>query len=71
MMGKSLYQNKLVKFRKNLFSLMVGLSIKEVEMFLIYETLEVCDGNKTKAAKLLGITDKTLRNKLNEYDEES
>jgi DNA-binding protein Fis len=66
-MTQVLYNKKTEKLQKNLFSLMVGMTIKDAEMFLIYETLDACDGNKTKASKLLGITDRTLRNKLNEY----
>jgi hypothetical protein len=36
-------------------------------MALIHKTLENTDGNKTKAAVILDITPRTLRNKLNKY----
>ncbi|MFY8350485.1 sigma-54-dependent transcriptional regulator [Pseudoalteromonas sp. SSM20] len=47
----------------------VGKTIEEVEKELIYKTLESVAGNKTLAAKLLGISTKTLYNRLNAYDE--
>ena len=42
-------------------------SLKNMEMDLIMKTLNDTDGNKTKAAKLLGVSVRTIRNKLNEY----
>ena len=45
----------------------VGMSMKEAEKKLIFETLRETGGNRTKAAKILGISIRTLRNKLNEY----
>ncbi|MEC7785560.1 MAG: helix-turn-helix domain-containing protein, partial [Nitrospinota bacterium] len=38
-----------------------------MEKELILQTLEEVNGNKTKAADSLGISIRTLRNKLNEY----
>jgi DNA-binding NtrC family response regulator len=43
---------------------LVGRTIKEVEDSLIRETLIVCGGNRTKAAKILGVTTRTLYNRL-------
>lgn len=40
-------------------------SIKDMEMDLIMKTLEDTNGNKTRAAKLLGVSVRTIRNKLN------
>ena len=42
-----------------------GKSLREIEMETIYATLEACEGNKTATAKQLGISLKTLYNKLN------
>ncbi len=42
-----------------------GKSLREIEMETIYATLDSCGGNKTAAAKQLGISLKTLYNKLN------
>lgn len=46
-----------------------GVTIAEMERDLILKTLDDTGGNRTKAADLLGITVRTLRNKLNEYRE--
>ncbi|MFH0925112.1 MAG: sigma-54 dependent transcriptional regulator [bacterium] len=45
----------------------VGTSLPEMERQLILKTLEKVEGNRTHAAKILGISIRTLRNKLNEY----
>jgi two-component system NtrC family response regulator len=42
-----------------------GKSLREIEMESIWAALEACDGNKTAAAQQLGISLKTLYNKLN------
>ena len=44
-----------------------GRTVHEVEKSLILETLRETDNNRTQAAKLLGISIRTLRNKLSEY----
>lgn len=43
-------------------------SLEEVEKAYIIHALDVLNGNKMKAAKALGITIKTLYNKLHQYD---
>jgi DNA-binding NtrC family response regulator len=45
----------------------VGLSIDNAEKMLILKTLRAHAGNKTKTAEILGISTRTLRNKLQEY----
>ncbi len=47
---------------------LVGQTVAEVEQGLILDTLDHCLGNRTHAARILGISIRTLRNKLNEYD---
>lgn len=49
---------------------MVGRTVAEVERELILDTLDHCLGNRTHAANILGISIRTLRNKLNQYAEE-
>ncbi len=44
-------------------------TIYDMERELIFQTLEEMDGNKTRTAETLGISIRTLRNKLNEYKE--
>lgn len=46
---------------------LVGRRMDEVERDLILETLGRCLGNRTRAAEILGISIRTLRNKLAEY----
>jgi two-component system, response regulator FlrC len=46
---------------------MVGRTVADVERDLIIETLQHCLGNRTHAANILGISIRTLRNKLKEY----
>jgi DNA-binding NtrC family response regulator len=46
---------------------LVGRTVADVERDLILETLKHCFGNRTHAANILGISIRTLRNKLNEY----
>jgi DNA-binding NtrC family response regulator len=46
----------------------VGMSIEDVEKLLISRTLERNQGNKPKTAEILGISLKTLYNKLERYD---
>ncbi|MBL6458491.1 sigma-54-dependent Fis family transcriptional regulator [Belnapia sp. T6] len=46
---------------------LVGRKVEEVERDLILETLTHCLGNRTRAAEILGISIRTLRNKLHDY----
>ncbi len=46
---------------------LVGRTVADVERDLIIDTLKHCLGNRTHAANILGISIRTLRNKLNEY----
>ncbi|MBP9752574.1 MAG: sigma-54-dependent Fis family transcriptional regulator [Proteobacteria bacterium] len=50
-------------------SLIVGRTVESVEQELIVNTLTHCLGNKNTAAHILGISIRTLRNKLKEYEE--
>lgn len=45
-----------------------GLTVDEAERRLIVETLAFADNNKTRAAQMLGISLKTLHNKLKQYE---
>ncbi len=48
-------------------SLSVPMKLEEGNKYLILKTLEKYNGNKTRAAEALGITTRTIRNKLAEY----
>jgi two-component system response regulator FlrC len=45
----------------------VGRTVADVERDLILQTLDHCLGNRTHAANILGISIRTLRNKLKQY----
>jgi DNA-binding NtrC family response regulator len=47
----------------------VGRTVADVEQQLILDTLTHCFGNRTHAANILGISIRTLRNKLKEYSD--
>lgn len=49
------------------YSLRAGLTVREAEKLLIERTLEATGGNRTRAAEMLGITRKTLQNKIKEF----
>ena len=50
--------------------LKAGITVRDMEKKLIVKTLEDVNDNRTHAAELLGISIRTLRNKLREYREE-
>jgi DNA-binding NtrC family response regulator len=45
----------------------VGTPLAEIERRAIYATLDLCDGNKRRCAEMLGVSLKTLYNRLTEY----
>jgi DNA-binding NtrC family response regulator len=49
---------------------LVGRTVADVERELILDTLDHTWGNRTHAANILGISIRTLRNKLNQYADE-
>ena len=46
---------------------LIGHSVAEVERELVLLTLRHCSGNRTRSARVLGISVRTLRNKISEY----
>jgi transcriptional regulator with PAS, ATPase and Fis domain len=48
-------------------SSLIGMPLAEVERQVILDTLDHTSGNQTKAAKMLGISDRTLRGKIRQY----
>ena len=51
----------------NVSDLEPGMTVSQAEKVLILKTLEFTKQNRTHAAELLGISVRTLRNKINEY----
>ena len=52
---------------RRLCSPALSFPVHEMERIMIMKGLSATDGNRTQAAELLGISVRTLRNKLNEY----
>jgi hypothetical protein len=59
-----------ISSRRRLARWLVGLPISVVERDLILETLVYTHGNRTVSARLLGVSVRTLRNKISEYSAE-
>ncbi len=47
--------------------LRAGTSMREVERHLLQTTLEITGGNRTRTAEMLGVSLRTIRNKIREY----
>lgn len=67
--GKSTSHERNVKNSEGVENL-IGRTIADVERDMILNTLDHCLGNRTHAANILGISIRTLRNKLNQYRDE-
>ena len=63
------FDDELLSSGKNEANARLSGTIYQMEKELILQTLEEVSGNKTKAAESLGISIRTLRSKLNEYNE--
>ena len=47
--------------------LLIGSTVGEIERELVLQTLGRCGGNRTRAARVLGVSVRTLRNKIRQY----
>lgn len=52
---------------KRVVRLLIGATVEEIERELMLQTLARCDGNRTHAARVLGVSVRTLRNKIRQY----
>jgi DNA-binding NtrC family response regulator len=50
--------------------LLIGSTVGEIERELVLQTLARCDGNRTRAARVLGLSVRTMRNKIRQYSAE-
>lgn len=55
--------------RRRVMRWLVGTSVSDLERDLIVQTLADADGNRTLSARVLGVSIRTLRNKISEYAE--
>jgi len=47
--------------------MLIGSTIEAIERELVLQTLARCDGNRTHAARVLGLSVRTMRNKIRQY----
>ncbi len=52
---------------KRVVRLLIGATVEEIERELVLQTLARCGGNRTHAARVLGVSVRTLRNKIRQY----
>jgi len=62
--------SQLAQTAQTMSAALVGRTVADVERDLILDTLDHTLGNRTHAATILGISIRTLRNKLNQYADE-
>ncbi len=66
-MGNSPHAPISYASRRRLARWLVGSPLRDIEQDLVLETLVNTRGNRTASARLLGVSVRTLRNKINEY----
>jgi DNA-binding protein Fis len=49
---------------------LTGMSLEQLERVHILDTLKQTSGNQTRAAKVLGISDRTLREKIRKFKQQ-
>ena len=47
--------------------MLIGSTVEEIERELVLQTLARCQGNRTHAARVLGLSVRTMRNKIRQY----
>ena len=47
--------------------MLIGSTVEEIERELVLQTLARCHGNRTHAARVLGLSVRTMRNKVRRY----
>ena len=47
--------------------MLIGSTVEAIERELVLQALARCDGNRTRAARVLGLSVRTLRNKIRQY----
>lgn len=60
-------ENILNGVKSDLIPIFIGEKLEDIEQKVILATLNQVENNQTRAAEILGITDRTIRNKLKKY----
>jgi len=50
--------------------MLIGYTVSEIERELVLQTLARCNGNRTHAARMLGLSVRTMRNKIRQFSAE-
>jgi transcriptional regulator with PAS, ATPase and Fis domain len=66
-LGESDISALSIKDQSPIYDLSPGMTVSDAEKFLILRTLDYTSQNRTQAARMLGISIRTLRNKIQEY----
>ena len=67
LLPKHLFLEESGEYPSDAIPVKVGVSLRDMERELIFKTLKEVGNNRTQAAGILGISIRTLRNKLREY----
>ena len=52
---------------REIVPMLIGSTVEAIERELVLQTLARCDGNRTRAARVLGLSVRTMRNKIRQY----
>jgi two-component system response regulator AtoC len=63
----SRYENENFTEETKLINIPINYTMKEAEQLIIESVLEECGGNRRKTAQALGISERSIRNKLHLY----
>ncbi|HTT33993.1 MAG TPA: sigma-54 dependent transcriptional regulator [Methylomirabilota bacterium] len=66
-LGPQILEQETPKQKESAASLKPGVTLQEAERQLLERTLEATGGNRTRAAELMGVSLRTVRNKIREY----
>ena len=61
------YTNSQTRSPHEIVPMLIGSTIEAIERELVLQTLARCEGNRTHAARVLGLSVRTMRNKIRQY----
>lgn len=67
-LGPEDFKLSLTKDKKTSIKNLSGMTLEELEKLAVIQTLEACDGSRNKAAEMLGVSLKSIYNKVKKYE---